>query len=420
MVPPLPPSPFETPPGTPSQVSPPHLTNPIYGLNINFTNILLSDGSKNLSDSANTITHRKSKLLENIQNNNHAFNTPHKTKIVLLTYCFTLAALFDKNTKASKPICTINNLERAIIFIDMNVTPIDVHNFDHLGNTSSPKPTTIPPTIPTIPNPAAAAAAPPTTRNTSNQQFVALFNQQTNISQQQCKILTNLNQSKTGPQTLHPKVPMKSDTVANSQYTFNHTHYQYQYHTLDQLTLLHNANITPPHKMHYAIDIVFPATSFLTHDGTYFILTNLGASSKKTFCSTINQCKDTTPYAFYEWYRTFQAHCIQYDKYCHPQSPCHIHDLNQQQLTHHRDTPTTFFEYLLKMDTDDGNSAAAAAAAAASAAGMQEVTAPFDQQCVLVRHIHHGIATAVFAVVILAIIPPEGDTSPFQTGVGSV
>eukprot|EP00536_Pseudo-nitzschia_multiseries_P004306 jgi/Psemu1/9690/gm1.9690_g len=63
------------------------------------------------------------------------------------------------------------------------------------------------------------------------------------------------------PQTLPPDVTMKFDTIANEQYTFNHTHYHY--HTLDQLTLLHDANITPPRKMRYVINNTFLATSFL-------------------------------------------------------------------------------------------------------------------------------------------------------------
>eukprot|EP00536_Pseudo-nitzschia_multiseries_P014094 jgi/Psemu1/37525/gm1.37525_g len=88
---PLPPSPFQTPSGGipkltctsttkrayypeiaciifsflshPAYAGIEHLMNPAYGLNINFTDILLADGS-NLHDSANTITHLKDKILD--------------------------------------------------------------------------------------------------------------------------------------------------------------------------------------------------------------------------------------------------------------------------------------------------------------------------------------------------------------------
>eukprot|EP00536_Pseudo-nitzschia_multiseries_P010464 jgi/Psemu1/26030/gm1.26030_g len=121
---PLPPSPFQTPPGgtpdltitstTPRAYYPEiayinvsllphpayagieHLMNPVYGLNINFTNILLADGSS-LRDSATTITYLKDHLLDNI-------------------YCFALTAPFD-NSKVSKPLHTINNLEPAMQYI---------------------------------------------------------------------------------------------------------------------------------------------------------------------------------------------------------------------------------------------------------------------------------------------------------------
>eukprot|EP00536_Pseudo-nitzschia_multiseries_P002594 jgi/Psemu1/5830/gm1.5830_g len=195
-----------------------HLMNPTYGLNIKFTEILLDDGF-NLSDSIAMIPNIKNSLiLENICNN--AFNTQDTSTIALLTNCFTLTAPFD-NSKASKPLCTLNNLERTMQFFTKNtcstassltyVPPTGVHNFKHFGQTSFPKPTTIPHAIPTTPNPAAATTT--TTTNASNQQFLSLFNQQTSILQQQSKMLTNLNQSKTSPQTLHPYIPMKFDTV---------------------------------------------------------------------------------------------------------------------------------------------------------------------------------------------------------------
>eukprot|EP00536_Pseudo-nitzschia_multiseries_P007361 jgi/Psemu1/17820/gm1.17820_g len=239
-----------------------NLMNPVYGLNITFTNILLADSS-NLHDSD---------------------TTPQEYLLL-------------------HPHCTIQQQQSNSIFIGMNTTPINVHNFAHFGQTSFPKPTAIPQAVPTILSPAAAANTT-TTTNALNQQCVAIFNQQTNILQQQSKMLTNLNQSKTSPQTLHPYIPMKFNTLANNRYTFNHTHCRT--HTPAQLTLLHSANITPSRQMRYVIDNAsYPASSFLTHNGTYFVFTNLGASSKEDFCSTINQCKDTTPYAFYEWYKNF-------------------------------------------------------------------------------------------------------------------
>eukprot|EP00536_Pseudo-nitzschia_multiseries_P011911 jgi/Psemu1/30471/gm1.30471_g len=260
-----------------------YLMSPIYG-NIKFTHILLADGS-NLRDSNTTFPYLKDRLLKKVCDN--AFNTQDKSTIALLTDCFTFTAPFD-NSKASKPLCTIRSLERAMhfvtktncnttdiilyihinwssIFINMNPTPINVHNFAHFGQTSFPK-THYHPSSP------------------SNQQFVALFNQQTtsNIVQQQSKMLTNLNQPKTSPQTLHRYIPMKFDTIANDRYTFSsHTHYRF--HTPDQLTLLHDANITPPHQMSYVIDSAYPASSFPKHYGTYFVLTNFGTSSEKNF-----------------------------------------------------------------------------------------------------------------------------------------
>eukprot|EP00536_Pseudo-nitzschia_multiseries_P018039 jgi/Psemu1/53833/gm1.53833_g len=249
----------------PAYASIEHLMKSIYGPNIKFTDILLNDGS-NLSDFVTTIPNLKNRLLENIHN----------------------------NALGTRGSCSDNPPDWSSIFIGMDVSPINLHNFEHF----------------------AAAATATTTTNTLNQQFVALFNQLTIILQQQSKMLTNINQSRTSPQTLHPCIPMKFDTIANNcYYTFNHTHYRF--HTPDQLNLLHNANITPPRQMRYIINSTFPASSFFTRDGAYFVLNNLGASSKKNFRSTINWCKDTIPYALYEWCKTFQAHCVQYRKYCH-------------------------------------------------------------------------------------------------------
>eukprot|EP00536_Pseudo-nitzschia_multiseries_P015147 jgi/Psemu1/41435/gm1.41435_g len=165
-----------------------NLMNPIYGLNINFINILFADGS-NLHDSITMISCLKEQLLDNICIN--SFNTPDTAKIALLTNHFTLMVPFD-NIKRSKPMHIINNLECAIhIFINMSITPISIHNFDLFAIlTSFPKPTTQPPAIPTVPNPAAAATAK--TGNPLNQQFLALFNQQANILQHQSKLLTSL------------------------------------------------------------------------------------------------------------------------------------------------------------------------------------------------------------------------------------
>eukprot|EP00536_Pseudo-nitzschia_multiseries_P015581 jgi/Psemu1/43138/gm1.43138_g len=56
----------------------------------------------------------------------------------------------------------------------------------------------------------------------------------------------------------------------------------------------------------------------------------------------MSKCKDTTPYAFYEWCTAFQAHCVCYSKYCHPY-PCF-----KSTCTHHcsqtpdDDLPSTF------------------------------------------------------------------------------
>eukprot|EP00536_Pseudo-nitzschia_multiseries_P004300 jgi/Psemu1/9665/gm1.9665_g len=228
-----------------------NLMSPVYGLNIRFTGIPFADGS-NLLDSANMISSLKEWLLDNICTN--FFSTPDTTTIALLVECLMLMVPF-KNSKASKPLRTINNLGRAMhtkatcphhnkdlalflnvnwtnIFIDMNATPINVHNFEVFGITSLPKPATQPPALPTLPNPATTK----TTTTTLNQQFVALFNQQTNILQQQSKLLTNLTPSRTTPQTLHPYILLKFNTVANNQYTFTYTHYFY--HTPGQPAII--------------------------------------------------------------------------------------------------------------------------------------------------------------------------------------
>eukprot|EP00536_Pseudo-nitzschia_multiseries_P003980 jgi/Psemu1/8949/gm1.8949_g len=120
-----------------------NLMNPIYGIYINLTKIILADDS-NLHDSVTTISYLKERILDNIHSNN--FNTSDMTKIALLTDRSTLTAPFD-NSKTSKPLHTISNLERMMqyisIVIDMNITPIDVHNFNlFVGITSFPKPTT--------------------------------------------------------------------------------------------------------------------------------------------------------------------------------------------------------------------------------------------------------------------------------------
>eukprot|EP00536_Pseudo-nitzschia_multiseries_P011415 jgi/Psemu1/28834/gm1.28834_g len=140
------------------------LMNPVYGLNIEFTNILAGNGSNHHNSSTTRISSLKDTLIDNICLK--AFNTPDKTTIMLL------ALLANSNRR---PLCALNNLERAMqynltlflfvnwttIFIDMNTTPIDIHNCN-----------TIIPTVTPI-NPAA-------TPNAVTQKFINLFNCQDN------------------------------------------------------------------------------------------------------------------------------------------------------------------------------------------------------------------------------------------------
>eukprot|EP00536_Pseudo-nitzschia_multiseries_P008599 jgi/Psemu1/20795/gm1.20795_g len=244
-----------------------NLMNPIYGLNINFTNILRADAS-NLRDSPTMLVpYLKNRLLENICNN--TFSAQGMLNITLLTDHFTLTVSFD-NSKASKPLHTIKSLECNMQFVTKTYhSTTNLMLFIHINwssifidmNTSFPKLTTIPQPVPTIANPAPATTTTTTTTttNTLNQQFYL---------QQESKMLTNVNQSKTSsPQTIHPYIPMKFDTIANDRYMFNHTYYRF--HTPDQLTLLHDANITPPHQMRYVIySAYYLASSFLTHNDT--------------------------------------------------------------------------------------------------------------------------------------------------------
>eukprot|EP00536_Pseudo-nitzschia_multiseries_P017282 jgi/Psemu1/50173/gm1.50173_g len=127
-------------------------------------------------------------------------------------------------------------------------------------------------------NPPPAAPATTPTPNTTSQQFINLFNN-------------------TAQQTIHPYVSLKFTSKTNNS---NHTHYQYL--TPDSLSLIQDPSLAPLRQI------------FLTRDITYFIFIDLGASSEKSFHSTVNKCKDTTPYAFYEWYTTCQAHCVCYGK----------------------------------------------------------------------------------------------------------
>eukprot|EP00536_Pseudo-nitzschia_multiseries_P018125 jgi/Psemu1/54215/gm1.54215_g len=111
-----------------SQYTP--LMNPVYGLNINFTDILLADSS-NLCDFTTTFLYLKNRLFENICNN--AFDTQDASNILLLTDCLTLTAPFN-NSKASKPLHTIKSCERTMHFVTKaNRNTTDITLFIHFS-----------------------------------------------------------------------------------------------------------------------------------------------------------------------------------------------------------------------------------------------------------------------------------------------
>uniref|UniRef100_A0A7S4AS29 Uncharacterized protein n=1 Tax=Pseudo-nitzschia australis TaxID=44445 RepID=A0A7S4AS29_9STRA len=118
---------------------------------------------------------------------------------------------------------------------------------------------------------------------------------------------------------INPFIPMNCPQQVCARYKLNME--QYKYHTQHDLTHLLDITSTPPVERKYHPDPTSLSTSFITTDGTYFVLINLGPQSEKNFRNTINKFTGSSTYEFFNWYTCFTSHCSRFGKYCHPY-PC--------------------------------------------------------------------------------------------------
>ena len=272
-------------------------------------------------------------IIEHIENN--AYNTTDKTRIAMLMKDKT--QLLVEIAKGKRAHVTGSNLDRALnyapktaqpnvlvfyinwspFYIDERITTRNVFNFALFGEIPFPL---------TDPN---APAPPPSTGTTpTDPALVALFKQNNDILNKTADAIKHLapkKVTKTPTTSITPFIPLNFSTGIKTRYDLNKI--PYVFHTNDTLTKVLDVSSLPHNLRNYARDKHNSASGFVTRDGSYFVLADLGPQSEKNFRNNVNKMSGETSYELYNWYTAFTTHCARYGKYCHPY-PCFRPDCN--------------------------------------------------------------------------------------------
>ena len=223
-------------------------------------------------------------------------------------------------------LCVNLNIDWSKVNVDTSKPP-NVYVFsifckDPFPMILPPTPATTAANIPITPGPPVAQnnAETPTRLATPHPDMVAAITLQTQISQQNQQIISAMQANKfMSKGHINPFIPMNFPQQVCACYKLNME--QYKYHTKHDLTHFLDITSTPPVECKYHPYPTSLSTDFVTIDGTYFVLIDLGPQSEKNFRNTVNKFTGSSTYEFFNWYTCFTSHCSRFGKYCHPY-PC--------------------------------------------------------------------------------------------------
>ena len=315
--------------------------NRAYAYNFMFDELLQPDGN-NFRDSTTVIKSILYKLGAYIAL--CAKNTTDTTPIMeIVLKRFTLIANIDD--KKSRPINVVNSrllnkalthhslkrgkaaetmtlhIEWSATGIDPSRAPYNIYDWSIFSVSQFPR-LENPPVPPYVPQNTPQTPGTPrgqTYGTPAHDPFVQVLDQQNRLFTQNQQMIAALAPTYATKGTITPFIYLNYPTVVKDRYTLNQT--QFKYHTPNDLSAIVDTTSVPNTDRLYHPDPQNPTTGFVTRDGTYFVLVDLGPTSEKNFRYNVPKCTGTSSYEFYTWYITFTAHCSRFGKYCHPY-PC--------------------------------------------------------------------------------------------------
>ena len=320
------------------------LMSEAYGFCFKLDELLLPDGS-NFDDPDSVIDVMKDKILKKIMSKANQGTATQTTIEELIEDCFTITGtvgargttidlddiipmqrvIVSANKQRGTDVAADLEIDWTKVFIDTS-KPLNVYDLSMFSKDPFPvalptTPTTPAANIPATPAPL-NAPAPPTPGNSQNDRIIAMMAVQNQISQQNQVMMNNMQTSNAAAnyhKSINPFIPMNFPQKVCDRYRLNMS--QYKYHTQHDLTYLEDTTRNPPVDRKYHPDPSALATGFVTVDGTYFVLIDLGPQSEKNFRNNVNKFTGSSTYEFFNWYTAFTSHCARFGKYCHPY-PC--------------------------------------------------------------------------------------------------